>query len=137
MKGNKTSYWGSEVDTISLKAGAHVDGDVLHLRQAVDDKISHEMANLKQKAVRQALINAGWTPPAEPGERKEVVTIGQLWVGDRFVWNGDLWTYLGEGTARKHSKESIALGKNGHGYIGDSICIFENERVIFIGMRDF
>lgn len=59
--------------------------------------------------------------------------IKDLWVGDRFRAHGSLWTYVGEGTARKHSAASIALGAQGHGYIGDTVCGFEpDEEVAFI-----
>jgi hypothetical protein len=53
-----------------------------------------------------------------------------LWVGDRFNAYGELWTKQGHDAARQHSKESIALGARGYGYIGDTICSFEPEDAV-------
>lgn len=66
--------------------------------------------------------------------------ISELWVGDRFRAHGSLWTSLGRDgtgtiTARKHSPESQALGARGYGYIGDTICSFEDgEEVEFLAV---
>jgi hypothetical protein len=70
--------------------------------------------------------------------RGQLVSLGDLRVGDRFLAYGSLWTYLGNDgrdnlTARKHSPESINLAARGYGYIGDTICSFErSERVEFV-----
>lgn len=65
----------------------------------------------------------------------------ELWVGDRFQRInsndepilGEVWTKLSNDTARHHSQESIALGRLGNGYVGDSICSFEDlDAVNFI-----
>lgn len=58
---------------------------------------------------------------------------GALWVGDRFMAYGNLWTRLDHRTARQHSPESIKLGERGGGYIGDTICSFtSDEEVEFV-----
>lgn len=51
----------------------------------------------------------------------------ELWTGDRFIAYEALWTKIDPECARKHSKESMALGERGHGYIGDTICSFDRE----------
>jgi len=59
--------------------------------------------------------------------------ISNLVPGDRFRALENLWTFLGENTARKHSRESIELGSNGCGYFGDAVCSFEsNAEVEFV-----
>ena len=50
-----------------------------------------------------------------------------LWSGDRFVAFGTLWTKIDPDYARKHSKESIALAEQGHGYMGDTVCSFDRD----------
>lgn len=64
---------------------------------------------------------------------KKLIPFNSLWVGDRFRAHGNLWTYLGSGTARQHSRHSIQLHHSGHGYTSDTICSFEpNEQVEFV-----
>jgi hypothetical protein len=66
------------------------------------------------------------------------VIVQDLWVGDRFVAHGSLWTYLGPdgdgktATARKHSMGCLRLREKSYGYIGDVICSFAlSDEVIF------
>jgi hypothetical protein len=54
-------------------------------------------------------------------------TFGALWVGDRFMAHGQMWTRLDESTARQHCERSIALGDSGLAYIGDAVCSFERD----------
>ncbi len=57
----------------------------------------------------------------------------QLCPGDRFIAYDSLWTKIDADAARKHSKESMALGDHGYGYVGDLICSFErNDEVLFL-----
>lgn len=58
------------------------------------------------------------------------VIISQLWVGDRFKAHGALWTWIGDGCARRHCSESIDLGERGYGYIGDAVCSFDSRDVV-------
>lgn len=51
-------------------------------------------------------------------------TFNALWAGDRFTAFGSLWTKIGHDTARQHSPESVKLGEDGYGYLGDTICSF-------------
>ncbi len=61
------------------------------------------------------------------------VKFGDLWVGDRFVAYGSLWTCIDRETARKHGSESINLLERGYGYVGDTLCSFEpNSMVNFV-----
>jgi hypothetical protein len=55
----------------------------------------------------------------------------KLTSGDRFRSKGTLWTKLDPDTARKHSSESIRLGREGNRYLGDSICSFGREEEVF------
>lgn len=62
----------------------------------------------------------------------------ELWVGDRFhrinsegeMVLDEAWTKLSHDTARHHSKSSIALGNQGHGYLGDCTCSFEDVDLV-------
>ena len=63
---------------------------------------------------------------------KKIITFKDLWVGDRFRVYGSLWTKIGHNTARKHSKEGLALKERSYGYIGDTICSFEEDEVEFV-----
>jgi hypothetical protein len=61
------------------------------------------------------------------------VQFSELTHGDRVLCHGALWTKIDQSYARKHGDESIALGKRGYGYIGDSFCSFEqNISVVFV-----
>ncbi len=61
------------------------------------------------------------------------VKFSELAIGDRFLCFSALWTKIDYSSARKHGAESMALGKLGFGYIGDSFCSFEqNEAVVFV-----
>lgn len=61
------------------------------------------------------------------------MTFEDLTSGDRFTAYGALWTKLSTSTARKHSADGQALGANGYGYVGDSLCTFEpTDRVEFV-----
>jgi Lar family restriction alleviation protein len=83
------------------------------------------------RAVADAMLSA--PQPVPQAEGMEACKYGSLWVGDRFTAFGNLWTKLGHNTARQHSKASITLGAQGHGYIGDTICSFvQTEEVEFI-----
>lgn len=63
----------------------------------------------------------------------ELVSFGDLWVGDRFKSGDVLWTKTRPDIARRHCKESVALGARGLGYIGDAICTFEpGDLVAFV-----
>ena len=70
----------------------------------------------------------------ESGKMKqpEKVKFEELHLGDRFTAHNALWTKIDCGIARKHSKESRALGNHGFGYLGDTILSFERaEKVVF------
>lgn len=65
----------------------------------------------------------------------------ELYVGDRFqridsldeLVLGEVWTKLDSQIARRHSPESIKLGAQGNGYVGDAICGFdEDDAVSFV-----
>lgn len=65
----------------------------------------------------------------------------ELYAGDRFqrinsldeLVLGEVWTKLDSQTARRHSPESIKLGSQSNGYIGDTICAFdEDDAVSFV-----
>lgn len=58
------------------------------------------------------------------------MTFGDLTSGDRFTAYGALWTKLSPSTARKHSTDSLALGAKGYGYVGDSLCTFEQTDLV-------
>jgi len=62
------------------------------------------------------------------------VDFQRLRCGDRFLYETvTLWTKLDGETARKHSDQSQALGTEGYGYNGDTICTFDrHEQVTFI-----
>ena len=71
------------------------------------------------------------------------VRLSSLFEGDRFLSHDALWTYLGPtgngttATARKHSKESLVMGHDGYGYIGDSLCSFMLDSIVqFISPND-
>ena len=62
------------------------------------------------------------------------IPIHQLCLGDRFIFNENLWALVdiedGDAIARKHSKESIALDKLGFGYHGDVVCSFGLDELV-------
>lgn len=58
---------------------------------------------------------------------KDLLKFKQLWVGDRFLCHGSLWTKISLDTARLHSSEGIALKELSYNYIGDTVCSFELE----------
>lgn len=60
-----------------------------------------------------------------------------LYVGDRFVAHGSLWTKIDVHTARQHSEHSIRMGAAGYGHRLDSICTFEADKEVqFVTMGD-
>lgn len=62
----------------------------------------------------------------------EPVTFDKLNVGDRFTALGNLWTKIDWDTARRHGKESIELGQDGFGYLGDVVATIDRtELVVF------
>ena len=55
---------------VEVDSSLDYDREELHLRTSITDnmdnltqKITHEVVQLKDKAVREALIKLGWTPP--------------------------------------------------------------------------
>jgi len=63
--------------------------------------------------------------------------VNELTWGDRFRAYGSLWTVTDLSpewiVARKHGKESTALGPKGYGYYGDAMCSFKpTEKVVFV-----
>lgn len=64
---------------------------------------------------------------------KETIEFKELWVGDRFVFQNNLYTKIDLTTARSHSQYAMELKDKGYGYIGDVIVsIHEHHRVRFI-----
>jgi len=60
------------------------------------------------------------------------VTFDKLYVGDRFKALGYLWTKIDWDTARRHGDESMKLGEDGFGYMGDLVATVERaEPVVF------
>jgi hypothetical protein len=55
------------------------------------------------------------------------LTFFDLWVGDRFLAFDAIWTKLDIEYARHHTDVSLRLEARGYGYIGDSVCTFENN----------
>lgn len=49
-----------EVDVSSELVGAS-----LHIKTTVADQVFHKVAFLEEQAVKEALIELGWTPPKE------------------------------------------------------------------------
>ncbi len=82
------------------------------------------MAKLESNGITAAPLDRA----AQGGAGK--LTFGALTSGDRFIALGALWTKIGYDTARKHSKESRALGKKGFGYHGDALCSFEQTDAV-------
>lgn len=62
-----------------------------------------------------------------------MLVFDDLTPGDRFMAVGSLWTKLDGDAARKHGPQSIELGADGFGYIGDPLCSFErNDPIDFV-----
>jgi hypothetical protein len=51
------------------------------------------------------------------------VAFGDLFEGDRFRFDGNLYTRIDGSYARRHSDASVELGHRGYGY-RDSLCTF-------------
>lgn len=62
-----------------------------------------------------------------------MIQFKDLTSGDRFRFQGCLWTKLDFSSARQHSDQSIILAERGFGYAGDLVCNFAlNERIEFV-----
>ena len=92
------------------------------------DDVNETSMQFKREFIR-ALLALQPSPaeqlPVAQAEGVKQCKFGSLWVGDRFNAFGNLWTKIGHDTARQHSKASISHGAQGHGFIGDTVCSFE------------
>jgi len=52
-----------DIPTIDFKITPKLDDGILELRTEIMGRIHIELAELKSKAIRKALIEMGWTPP--------------------------------------------------------------------------
>jgi len=52
-----------DIPTIDFKITEKLDEGILELRTEIMGRIHIELAELKSKAIRKALIEMGWTPP--------------------------------------------------------------------------
>lgn len=97
---------------------------------ALNPKDCSEVFNIEDDAFQSCLdidlYGAAGSPSAEAS-----IGFGKLWTGDRFRSGETLWTKVGADVARQHCPRSVSLGELGYGYIGDAICSFEREDLVF------
>lgn len=50
---------------IKISVESETQGTDLHITTIVNERTIHQIYNLQEQAIRQALIKLGWTPPKE------------------------------------------------------------------------
>lgn len=81
--------------------------------------------NMKDKTMNDPNDKTG-------GSCDSAVLFSELWIGDRFdQGDGMLWTKVSHNTARQHSLKSVSLHEKGYGYVGDTVCSFEEIDPVF------
>lgn len=82
----------------------------------------------------QAIKTAKPFAPIHISIQADPVLFNDLWTGDRFVIVGDasgeVYTKIRHDAARRHSRESIALGEQGYGHLDDSVVAMSQHAIV-------